>query len=63
MAETTHVKEEARRIVESLPENATWADVARLVSERQRIEEGISDLDEGRLWSSDQIRDKLGIPK
>ena len=63
MAETTHVKEEARRIVESLPEDATWADVARLVSERQRIEEGISDLDEGRVWSSDQIRDKLGIPK
>jgi len=27
------------------------------------IEEGIADLDAGTVWTSDEIRDKLGIPK
>ena len=63
MPETTRIKEEARRLVDELPENATWSDFARLVMERQRIEEGIADLDAGITWTSDQIRDKLGIPK
>jgi hypothetical protein len=63
MPETTRIKEEARRLVDELPENATWSDFARLVIERQRIEEGIADLDAGITWTSDQIRDKLGIPK
>ena len=63
MPESTQIKEEAQRIVDSLPENATWGDFARLVLERQRVEEGLADLDAGITWTSDQIRDKLGIPK
>ena len=63
MAETTQIKEEAQRLVESLPDDATWGDLARIVLERQRVEEGIADLDAGITWTSDQIRDKLGIPK
>ena len=63
MPETTHIKEEARRLVDELPEDATWADFARLVIERQRVEEGIADLDAGIAWTSDQIREKLRIPK
>ena len=63
MSETTPIKEEARRLVDELPENATWSDFARLVIERQRIEEGIADLDAGISWTTDEIREKLGIPK
>ncbi len=63
MPDTIHIKEEARRLVDELPENATWADFARLVFERQRVEEGIADLDAGIAWTSDEIREKLGIPK
>jgi hypothetical protein len=63
MAETTHIKERARQLVEELPENATWADFARLVIERQRVEEGIADLDAGITWTSDEIREKLRMPK
>jgi hypothetical protein len=62
MADTIHIKEEAR-LVDELPENATWADFARLVIERQRVEEGIADLDAGIAWTSDEIREKLDIPK
>jgi hypothetical protein len=63
MSESTPIKEEARRLVEELPEDATWSDFARLVLERQRVEEGIADLDAGITWTSDEIRNKLGIPK
>ena len=61
MPETTHVKEEAKRLADSLPEDATWGDFARLVLERQRVEEGIADLDAGIRWSSDEVREKLAI--
>jgi hypothetical protein len=63
MSQSTPIKEEARRLVDELPENATWSDFARLVIERQRVEEGITDLDAGVTWTSDEIRNKLGIPK
>ena len=63
MENVTHVKEEARRLVEELPENVSWADFARLVIERQRVEEGLNDLEAGVIWTSDDIREKLGIPK
>lgn len=61
MSETTHIKEEALRLIESLPDDATWEDLARLFHERQMIEEGIADIDAGRVWTSDEIREKLGM--
>jgi hypothetical protein len=47
--------------VEDLPDDATWSDLVRLVVERQRVKEGIADLDAGIAWTSDEIREKLGI--
>ena len=61
MQETTHIKEEALRLIESLPDDATWEDLTRLMLERQMIEEGIADLEAGRVWTSDEIREKLGM--
>ena len=61
MQETTHIKEEALRLIESLPDDATWEDLTRLMLEQQLIEEGIADLESGRVWTSDEIREKLGM--
>lgn len=63
MEELRPVKEEARELIDSLPDDATWEDFARLVYERQMVEEGIADIDAGRTWTSDEIREKLGIPR
>jgi len=63
MENATHVKDEARKLVDELPEGVSWKDFAQLVIERQRVEEGIADLDNGIIWTSDEIREKLGIPK
>ena len=61
MQESTHIKEEALKLIESLPDDTTWEDLTRLMLERQMIEEGIADLEAGRIWSSDEIRHKLGM--
>ncbi|MEK6286338.1 MAG: hypothetical protein AABO57_11405 [Acidobacteriota bacterium] len=44
MQETTHIKEEALKLIESLPDDATWEDLTRLMLERHLIEEGIADI-------------------
>lgn len=61
MQESTHIKEEAHKLIESLPDDTTWEDLTRLMLERQMIEEGIADLEAGRVWTSDEIREKLGM--
>jgi hypothetical protein len=45
---TSTVKEEARRLVDRLPENATWEDVQYEVYVRQAFEAGLKDSREGR---------------
>ena len=35
MQDGTQLKEEARRLIEALPDDATWEDLTRLVFERQ----------------------------
>ena len=61
MQQPTHIKEEALKLIESLPDDATWEDLTRVILEQQLIEEGIADIDAGRVWTSDQIREKLGM--
>lgn len=61
MQDSSHLKDEARKLIDALPDDATWEDFTRLVLERQLIEQGIADLDAGHTWTSDQIREKLGI--
>lgn len=43
------VKEEARKLVENLPEGATWDDLMYQLYVRQKVEDGLRAADEGRL--------------
>ena len=47
MTQTT-IKEEARRLVERLPEDVTWEDLQYEIYFRQAIEAGLKDSREGR---------------
>ena len=60
MENAMHVQEEARRLVDGLPEDVSWKDL-QLVIQRQRVEEGIADLDAGITWTSDEIQKSLGF--
>jgi predicted transcriptional regulator len=54
MADTPNIKPDARRLVESLPDSATWDDLAYEVYVRQAIEAGIADSDTGRTVSHEE---------
>jgi hypothetical protein len=41
MQEPTHIKDDVHKLIESLPDDATWEDLTRLMLEQQLIEEGL----------------------
>lgn len=54
MPDPKSIKPEARRLVDQLPENATWDDLAYEVYVRQAIEAGLADVEAGRTLSHDE---------
>lgn len=54
MTEPRDIKAEARRLVEQLPESATWDDLAYEVYVRQSIEAGLADVANGRVLGHDE---------
>jgi len=60
---TISIKEEARRIVDQLPENFTWDDLMHEIYVRQAIERGLADSDAGRTTSVEAVREKFGLSK
>lgn len=58
---TSSVKEEALRLVERLPANATWEDLQYEIYVRQAVEAGLKDSREGRVVSSAEARRRFGL--
>jgi predicted transcriptional regulator len=54
MSDSPNIKPEARRLVESLADSATWDDLAYEVYVRQSVETGLADADAGRVVSHDE---------
>jgi len=61
--ETTRIKEEARRIVDQLPDNSTWDDLMHEIYVRQSIEKGLADSQNRRTTSVAEVREKFGLDK
>ena len=60
--QTESVKEQAYRLLESLPESATWEDLMHSIYVRQAIEAGLQDSDEGRTVDVKEVRKRFGLP-
>ena len=58
-----NLKEEARRLIERLPEDATWDDLMHEIYVRQAIEAGLEDSRAGRVSNIEDARARLGLPK
>lgn len=58
--ETRSIKEEARRLIDKLPEDSTWDDLMDEIYVRQVIEAGLTDSKAGKVTSVDQVRAKFG---
>jgi len=61
--ETNSVKEEARRLLDRLPEEVTWDDIMHEIYVRQAIEAGLKDSKAGRTTPVEHVREKFGLPK
>jgi hypothetical protein len=59
--EAVSVKDEARRLIERLPEDATWDDLMHEIYVRQAIEAGLEDGRAGNLTSVEDVRLRLGL--
>jgi predicted transcriptional regulator len=57
----TNVKQEAHRLVDNLPENATWDDLMYEIYIRQAIEAGLADSEAGRTLDVKEVRAKFGL--
>lgn len=58
---TASVKEEARRLIEKLPENMTWDDLMHEIYVRQSIERGLADSKAGKIMDVADVRAKFGL--
>lgn len=61
--ETRSIKEEARRLIDKLPEDSTWDDLMDEIYVRQVIEAGLNDSKAGKITSVEQVRAKFGLRK
>ncbi len=62
MAEAS-VKEEAKRLIDELPEDATWDDAMYKLYVRQSIEKGLEDSRAGRTVDVKEVRRVFGLEK
>lgn len=58
---STNIKEEARRLIERLPEDITWDDLMHEIYVRQAVEEGLADSEAGKVVDVSEVRSKFGL--
>lgn len=56
-------KEDAHKLVDQLPPNATWDDLMHEIYVREAIEKGLDDSRAGRTKDVSEIRNKFGLPE
>ncbi len=56
-------KDEAHKLIDQLPTNATWDDLIHEIYVREAIERGLADSKAGRIKNVNDIRAKYGLPE
>ena len=59
--EAVNLKDEARRLIDRLPDQATWDDLMYEIYVRQAIEAGMRDSDAGRVADHETVRKSFGL--
>lgn len=58
----TNIKEEAKRLLEKLPDDLTWDDLMHEIYVRQSIEAGLADSEAGKIVDASDVRKRFGLP-
>jgi predicted transcriptional regulator len=53
------VKEEARKLIDSIPDTASWDDIMYQFFIRQKVEAGLEAVDAGRVLSQEEVEKKF----
>jgi hypothetical protein len=61
MARPNPFKQEAHKLVDQLPDDATWHDLVYRAAVREDIEAGLADSDADRVKSVDKLIEEFGI--
>jgi hypothetical protein len=59
--EPSDIREEAKRLVESLPAHATWDDLMHQIYVRKTIEKGLAQSHAGKTTEVSEVRKRFGI--
>lgn len=52
-------KKEVQKILESVPDNATYEDIQYHIYVREKIERGLKDVQEGRVVDQEEIEKRM----
>lgn len=52
-------KDEAKRIIENLPDEATWDDIMYQLYVKEKVEKSLDEVEEGKLISHDEVKKRL----
>lgn len=61
--DSANVKEEARRLIEDLPDDSTWEDLMYRLYVRQAIEAGLEDSEAERVVEVGEVRSRFNLPQ
>ena len=56
-------KEEAHKLIDKMPSNATWDDLMHEIYVREAIERGLADSKAGHVKHVKDVRAKYGLPE
>jgi predicted transcriptional regulator len=56
-------KQQAHALIDALPDNATWTELAYRLEVRADIEAGLADVKAGRVVSTADLRHEFNLPE
>lgn len=59
--QTANVKEVAHQLIDQLPDDVSWDQLAYHMETRASIERGLEDVRAGRTYTTDEVRKHLGL--
>jgi hypothetical protein len=59
---TRNIKEEAKRLLDRLPDDLTWDQLMHEIYVRQSIEAGLDDSKAGKTVGVAEVRERFGLP-
>lgn len=63
MMATAPVKQAAHELIDQLPDNITWDDLAYKIEVRASIERGLADVEAGRTTSQEDMEKLYGVTR